>query len=702
MVAALAIPILLFAVASTVSYHDTFALADERIDRSIDVTQEQALKILQSVNLTIAAIQELLDGRTDDEIRRNEALIRDQLAALLKALPEAQSIWLFDAAGRPLVATSIFPAPQSMDYSQENYVRALLEGYQGTYVGGLRASQFGGETFFPVSHARTSGGVIRGVTEVSLRPSAFGRFYSRIVTGPGVQYALFRTDGTMLARYPQPPQREIQLDANSGFRRTIAANPEGGFYTVVSEVDGIRRRFGVHRLPGYPLYLSAGIETAAIYRDWIEGMAPHLIFGIPATLFLFFAVAVVLRRTHRLYDEQDRREAAEGAMRQSQKMDAVGHLTGGVAHDFNNLLMIIMGNLEALQRMIDAGTEIGQAKLARNIGNAMQGARRAAALTQRLLAFSRKAPLNPRPLDLNKVVSGLSDFLSRSLGETISSEVVTTPGLWTVEADQPQIEAAIVNLALNARDAMPDGGKLTIETGNAYLDEAYCRSQPDVRPGQYAMIAVTDTGRGMSQELIDHAFEPFFTTKPAGQGTGLGLSQVYGFVKQSGGHVKIYSEIGQGTTVKVYLPRIAGAATAETPMDSPALADLAATGESVLVVEDDDQVRSYVVETLRAMNYLVDEAPTAERALEISGNRTFALLLTDVVLPGANGRELADRLLSQHPRLKVLYMTGYSRNAIVHNGRLDPGVEMIQKPVTGSELARKVRAVLGMASQPSL
>jgi CheY-like chemotaxis protein len=292
--------------------------------------------------------------------------------------------------------------------------------------------------------------------------------------------------------------------------------------------------------------------------------------------------------------------------------------------------------------------------------------------------------------------------LSRSLGETISSEVVTTPGLWTVEADQPQIEAAIVNLALNARDAMPDGGKLTIETGNAYLDDAYCRSQPDVRPGQYAMVAVTDTGRGMSQELIEHAFEPFFTTKPAGQGTGLGLSQVYGFVKQSGGHVKIYSEIGQGTTVKVYLPRIAGPAAMETPIESPALADLAAAGESVLVVEDDDQVRSYVVETLRALNYVVDEAPTAERALEISGNRTFALLLTDVVLPGANGRELADRLLSQQPRLKVLYMTGYSRNAIVHNGRLDPGVEMIQKPVTGSELARKVRAVLGMASQPSL
>ncbi len=400
MVAALAIPILLFAVASTVSYHGTFALADERIDRSIDVTQEQALRILQSVNLTIAATQELLDGRTDDEIRQNEAAIRDRLAALLKALPEAQSIWLFDAAGRPLVATSVFPAPQSMDYSQENYVRAPLEGYQGTYVGGIRDSLFGGQTFFPVSQARTSGGAIRGVIEVSLMPSAFGRFYSRIVTGPGVQYALFRADGTMLARYPQPPQREIRLDANSGFRRTIAANPEAGFYTVVSEVDGIRRRFGVHRLPGYPLYVSAGIETAAIYRDWIEGMAPHLIFGIPATLFLFFAVAVVLRRTHRLYDEQDRREAAEGAMRQSQKMDAVGHLTGGVAHDFNNLLMIIMGNLEALQRMIDAGTEIGQAKLARNIGNAMQGARRAAALTQRLLAFSRKAPLNPRPLDL--------------------------------------------------------------------------------------------------------------------------------------------------------------------------------------------------------------------------------------------------------------------------------------------------------------
>src|ERR1019366_1214580 len=376
----------------------------------------------------------------------------------------------------------------------------------------------------------------------------------------------------------------------------IAANPAGGFYTSTSQVDNIERRFGVRRFGTTPLYLTAGIATSAIRDEWIAGMAPHLVFGVPATLTLFITLGIVLRRTQSLYQEVDRRAKAEDALRQSQKLDAIGQLTGGVAHDFNNFLTIIIGNIENAQRQLESWTDGGQAQLARRLGNAMQGAQRAATLTKRLLAFSRQQPLNPKAVDLNRLLNGLMDFLTRALGEDISLEIVGAGGVWTVEADSAELESAILNLAINARDAMPAGGKLTIEVSNSYLDEAYCQDHADLRPGQYVQIAVTDTGSGMTREVIARAFEPFFSTKETGQGTGLGLSQVYGFVKQSRGHISIYSEVGEGTTVKIYLPRLIGAeATAEGKRTNPTRAR---PGECILVVEDEADVRAYVVETL--------------------------------------------------------------------------------------------------------
>jgi nitrogen-specific signal transduction histidine kinase/CheY-like chemotaxis protein len=401
----------------------------------------------------------------------------------------------------------------------------------------------------------------------------------------------------------------------------------------------------------------------------------------------------VLLRTQRLYAEINRRAAAEDALRQSQKLDAIGHLTGGVAHDFNNLLTIIIGNLEAAQRQLDRWTDGAQVKLSRRLESAMHGAERAATLTKRLLAFSRQQPLNPALLDVNRVLNGLSDFLRRALGEDVSLEIVGSGGIWPVEADAAELEAAILNLAVNARDAMREGGKLTIEASNSYLDDSYCRRHADVRPGQYVQIAVTDTGSGMSKDVIDRAFEPFFTTKESGQGTGLGLSQVYGFVKQSGGHVKIYSEAGEGTTVKIYLPRFFGkASAAEQAAGAPSRSR---SGESVLVVEDDDDVRTYVVETLAALGYQVLEAAEADSALRLlDEDPCVQLLLTDVVMPGLNGRKLAEEARLRRPDLKILYMTGYSRNAIMHQGRLDTGVDLLQKPITSEQLAAAVRKAL--------
>jgi PAS domain S-box-containing protein len=412
--------------------------------------------------------------------------------------------------------------------------------------------------------------------------------------------------------------------------------------------------------------------------------------------------AKVTRDFTKRHEAQSLLDQARERMLQTQKMEAVGQLTGGVAHDFNNLLTIIVGNLETAQRHVASLNVSVSGRLNRLIGNAMRGAQRATALTQRLLAFARRAPLNPRPLDVNKFVAGAVEFLQRSLGETVEIEAVGGGGVWPVAVDSDQLEAALVNLAVNARDAMPDGGKLTIETSNAFLDEDYCRLHPEVTPGQYTLLAVSDTGAGMSNEIQAKAFEPFYTTKEAGQGTGLGLSQVYGFVKQSGGHVKIYSEPGEGTTVKIYLPRLTGATRLVEDAKAAVEQVEGQPGETILIVEDDDDVRSYLRDTLHELNYRVLGAHDAAAALGYlrQDDLRIDLLLTDVVLPGRNGRQLANEALELRPDLKVLFMTGYSRNAIVHQGRLDPGVEVIQKPITQDALAVRVRELFDRLPRP--
>jgi len=395
-----------------------------------------------------------------------------------------------------------------------------------------------------------------------------------------------------------------------------------------------------------------------------------------------------------LAEENRQRREAENMLRQAQKMEAIGQLTGGVAHDFNNLLTIISGNLELAERSLGRLADGGRDRLTRAIANAASGAQRAATLTQRLLAFARRQPLDPRLTDVNQLLAGMSDFFHRTLGETIHIEIVGGAGLWQVEVDPGQMEAAILNLVVNAKDAMDGRGKLTIETANSFIDEGYARSNADVRVGQYVMVAVSDSGVGMPRAVQDKAFDPFFTTKEPGQGTGLGLSQVYGFVKQSGGHVKIYSEVGEGTTVKIYLPRAHVVASA--PRESEVVVVGSRGSETVLVVEDEADVRTYIVETLNELGYDVRQAPDGTAALALFTGEAcdVDLLLTDIVMPGINGRQLADELRSRHPALKVLYMTGYSRNAIVHQGRLDPGVALLQKPLNQAMLAAKIREVL--------
>ncbi len=395
-------------------------------------------------------------------------------------------------------------------------------------------------------------------------------------------------------------------------------------------------------------------------------------------------------------EDNTARKQAEAIGRQAQKMEAVGHLTGGVAHDFNNLLQIISANLD----LAVAGDDVAaNPRLAQRLQNAIGAVTRGSRLTAQLLAFARRQALDPRSLDLGRVIRDMTDLLRRALGERIAVETVIAGGLWNTLVDPTQVENTILNLAINARDAMPDGGKLTLEVANAYLDDAYAAGHEEVTPGQYVMLAVSDTGTGMAPEVLTRVFEPFFTTKPEGKGTGLGLAQAYGFVKQSGGHIKIYTEMGHGTTIKLYLPRTR---RERDDIASHQGAPVKGGNEHVLVVEDDEGVRAAVVDMLTDLGYRVSRAENAQSALAFLETARPDLIFTDVVMPGPiHTREFTRRAAERYPGIKVLYTSGYTQNAIVHNGKLDDDAFLLSKPYRKEELARKLRSVIeGTARGP--
>ncbi len=394
----------------------------------------------------------------------------------------------------------------------------------------------------------------------------------------------------------------------------------------------------------------------------------------------------VIQRTEQLRSSEER-------LRQSQKLETIGKLTGGVAHDFNNLLQVVAGNLQLLQKDVS-----GNERAERRVVNAMAGVTRGAKLASQLLAFGRRQPLDPKVINVGRFLRDMDDMLRRSIGEAVDIETIIGGGLWNCLADPVQVENAVLNLAINARDAMNGHGKLTIEVGNAFLDDDYAEKHDEVTPGQYVMISVSDTGSGIPPELLEQVFEPFFSTKAEGKGTGLGLSMVFGFVKQSGGHVKIYSEVGHGTTVRMYLPRAHAREDREIAINT---GPVVGGSETILVAEDDDEVRATVVETLTDLGYKVLKAPNAESALVVvEAGMPIDLLFTDVVMPGnMKSTELARRAKERQPDIAVLYTSGYTENSIVHGGRLDPGVELLSKPYTREALARKVRHVLANRSQ---
>jgi signal transduction histidine kinase/CheY-like chemotaxis protein len=398
----------------------------------------------------------------------------------------------------------------------------------------------------------------------------------------------------------------------------------------------------------------------------------------------------VRERTRELEIESEARRMAEDSMRQMQKMEAVGQLAGGIAHDFNNMLAVILGALDLIESRLARGQDVSAL-----IAGARHGATRAAELTQRLLAFSRQLPLKPKIVQPNRLVADMSEMLRRTLGETITIETVLAGGLGSINVDESQLENAILNIAINARDAMPEGGTLTIETGNAHLDDEYAREHAEVKAGEYVIIAITDTGAGMAADVIERAFDPFFTTKEVGKGTGLGLSQIFGYVKQSRGHTKIYSKPGQGATVKLYFPRHDGGAEPAPSAKGREGAPRGGVTDVILLVEDDDRMREITIESLGELGYTVIPSSSGAEALRLlSEHPGINLLLTDVVMPQMNGRQLADAAVNLRSDLKVLFMTGYARDAVVHNGVVDHGVNLLTKPFDLDQLALKLREVL--------
>ncbi|MBW7968819.1 GAF domain-containing protein [Bradyrhizobium sp. BR 10289] len=566
------------------------------------------------------------------------------------------------------------------------------------------------DTGASVARERDLEKIVQIVTDagVELSGAQFGAFFYNVLTPDGGSYMLYALSGvprSAFENFPMPRNTavfeptfkgmgvvrsdDILRDPRYGKNAPRSGMPEGHLpvrsYLAVPVVTRAGEVLG-GLFFGHP-------ETGKFQTEHetaLLGIAGHAATAIENARLLTRLQTLNSDLERRVADEIAERMKAEEQLRQAQKMEAVGQLTGGIAHDFNNMLAVIIGSLNLAKRRLGKG----EVNIDRFIDGAIDGANRAATLTQRLLAFSRQQPLAPEVVDINRMVGGMSELLDRSLGELVSLETVLAAGLWRVRVDPAQLESAVLNLAVNARDAMPRGGRLTIETSNYSIDQKYAREYA-LTPGQYVLVAVTDNGVGIQDHVLGRVFDPFFTTKEVGKGTGLGLSQVYGFVRQSGGHVKIYSEVGVGTTVKIYLPRLVGDATIPDPSQGAAHPGASLQKETILVVEDDERVRSISCESLRDLGYTVIEAAGAKEAIrKVEEGPVPDLLFTDVVMPGMTGADLAAELLKRHPGLKVLFTTGYTRNAIVHNGVLDAGKHLLTKPFAIEDLAAKVRGLL--------
>jgi two-component system, NtrC family, sensor kinase len=680
MVASVVLPLVLFGFAAWLNYRHEEDVADDRIERSLDILHEHTLKVFQTVEGAIAEVNEIVRGMPDDAIRADQPRLHERMKRIVEVLPQLRAIFLIDRDGRPLASSQLVPVPADLRSRERSFYNVHVGGDVGTFVSEVvepRLAIFG-TPFFVLSRRRPSAdGTFNGVIAVAVVPQYFEEFYALIGRSPGELYALLRTDGTFLARYPEPPDRLRAV--GPGLEAATAEGRERAIRTGRSQIDGTERRVGYRKLEGFPVYAIAGIETSVIRGDWMSSMAGHLIFGVPATLFILLILAIALRRTRRLHDEAERREAAEAALRQAQRLEAIGQLTGGVAHDFNNLLMIVSGSAERLRR------DLTSEKHRRLLDMIMNATARGESLTRQLLAFSRRQMLTPAVIDLRQRLPELRDMLTRSLRDDITTEVVLPEESCAVKVDPSELELALLNLAVNARDAMPNGGTLTITVQPVVLEG---RATEEGLRGDFVAIGVADTGSGIAPDILPHVFEPFFTTKEVGKGTGLGLSQVYGFAKQSGGTATVTSTVGRGTAITLYLPR-----TQELPAPSTAPTKAEAAPRragTVLVVEDSPEVAEVATAYFQQLGYMVKQVASANEALELlAKDAKIDLVFSDILMPGGmNGLELGHAIRRRDAAMPVLLATGYSDSA---RDAVEQGFIVLQKPFDLAALEQALR-----------
>lgn len=677
MAASLALPIALFAFAATNSWISTNDIADREIERTLDVAHEHALKVFETIDRSLSELNEIVRDRSDDELRAKSDAMSARLRQLTNALPQLKSAWVFDDKGRALVNSLDLALPH-IDFSDRDYYKAHMAGDVGTFIGANLTPRppYQGAPFFGVSRRRTSiDGTFTGVVQASVFPEYFEKFYARIGRAPGSFFALGLIDGSILARYPvlAPAAR---LDPKGPVGRALSTNPDGNLVIVRAPGDNVERRIGYRRLAGYPVYVAAGLETSAIHDRWLKAVSYHLIFGIPTTALLFALLLFALRRTRRLNVEATKRREAEEALKHGQRLETLGQLTGGVAHDFNNLLTVIRSSVDLLQR-----PDLAPERRARYIAAISDTVNRAAKLTAQLLAFARRQTLKPEVFDVGQCVSSVSDIIGTLTGSPVEIVTHLPDKPVYVDADLSQFETALINIAVNARDAMKGEGRLIISVTD-------CEQLPSAampRKDGYVAIALADSGSGIPADQFERIFEPFFTTKEVGQGTGLGLSQVFGFAKQSGGEVTVVSQVGKGSVFTLYLPRVVGDV-------SPALSASEASvieghGVSVLVVEDNRDVGMFTTDALGELGYatmLTHSADEALKALARDAGR-YDVVFSDVVMPGMTGVELAQEVRQRYPDLPVVLTSGYSQGLAQHG---TSGFELLQKPYSIEQLSR--------------
>ncbi|HKW52537.1 MAG TPA: ATP-binding protein, partial [Stellaceae bacterium] len=674
--------------------------AERHVEESVDVLHEHTLKVFEIHNLLLDKVAMRTDG-LDWATLGDSPAIAEFLAGTVAHMSYVRTVWLIDRDGRVRVTST--PSQQIAGFTVEDreYFRAERDPAATTFISKPYAAQSSHQPLLAIARRRsTADGTFDGVIRISVPVAYFEHLFASMEPDEQHRVALLRADGEVLASDPPPPGEVVRFPQSSLLMQAIASGNRSHRWQV-SPMDGREHLFSWRQLGHYPLYVAYAIDKDVALRPWYHHVRLYSVIGLCAAMTLFLISWLALRYTRREQDlvqlaaqEADGRLRAEASLQQVRKLEAVGQLTGGVAHDFNNLLTTILGNAERAQRQTQREKQL---QCLRSIERAASNGAR---LVHHLLAFARKQHLDAQPTDLNETIRQLTEMLESTIGARIRIVTELEPAPWLAIADASQFETAILNVVLNARDAMPSGGRLTISTANVAAADP--SRPPDIEPRDYVMVAVSDNGVGMTDDIRARVFEPFFTTKEVGKGSGLGLSQVYGMARQSGGTVTIDSAPDRGTTVRLYVPRATSPRAARAERPARAEDRQVSAAATVLVVDDDFQVRNFVADSLMESGYRTIEAPDGRSALRILDGESIDLAVIDLAMPGMDGRELAKHARQRRKDLPILFMTAYVEGDMIDALKDQP---LLMKPFRATALAKEIDDILarvrGTAAAPS-